>query len=145
MPSNVSLERFRRLTEELKQEVHREAVAELNRQAQELAKTISNVAPVYQGRSEPGVTPGALKGSVRVIADRSRDTVVRVVAGGQLTIRPAVSSKPYDYARADEFGTVKMRAKPFFFPTYRLMKSKIIGAMKRKVAASIKKYSAERG
>jgi HK97 gp10 family phage protein len=139
MARNASVERFRLLTEELKKEVHVEAVAELNRQAAALAELIRSVAPVYQGPVEPG---GELKTSVRMIPDRSKDTVVRIVAGGKLTTRPAISSQPYDYARADEFGTHKMAAKPFFFPTYRLRKKKIISAMKRKITASIKKRSA---
>lgn len=143
MVQNVSIERFRRLTDDLQKEVHVLAVAELNAQATDLAQTIASVAPVYQGIPQGGVVSGALKTSVRVVPDRTKDTVVRVVAGGELTIRPSVSSKPYDYARADEFGTVHMKAHPFFFPTYRLRKKKIIAAMKRKIAASIKKRSAE--
>ena len=133
MAPNLSVQRFRKLTEELKKEVHDEAVRELNNQAQDLAKTITAVAPEEEG---------GLKQSVRVIPGK-RDTTVRVVAGGKLTIRPAVSSKPYDYARADEFGTVNMPAQPFFFPTYRLKKKKMISAMKRKINASIKKRSAQ--
>lgn len=142
MPRNVSVERFQKLTEDLQKEVHVLAVAELNAQAQDLAATIQSVAPVYQGVEISGTVPGALKTSVRV-APGKKDTVVRVVAGGVLTTRPAVSAQPYDYARADEFGTVNMKPQPFFFPTYRLRKKKIIAAMKRKITASIKKRSAE--
>lgn len=144
MAKNVSVERFRKLTEDLQKEVHELAVHELNIQAKGLADTIASVAPVYQGiRAGPsGPVAGALKHSVRVVPGK-KDTIVRVVAGGELTIRPSVSSKPYDYARADEFGTIHMTAQPFFFPTYRLMKKKIIASMKRKIAASIKKRSAE--
>ena len=131
---NQSVLRFKRLTEKLQKEVHQEAVAELNAQAQNLANTIENVAPKFEGN---------LEHSVRVVPDRRKDTVVRVVAGGKLTIRPNISTKPFDYARADEFGTVKMAAKPFFFPTYRLSKKKMISAMKRKITQSIKKRSAE--
>ena len=68
---------------------------------------------------------------------------VRIVAGGNMTIRPGLSGKPYDYVRADEFGTVKMPARPFFFPTYRLRKKKMIADMKRRLTASIKQRSAE--
>ncbi|MGY3609929.1 MULTISPECIES: HK97-gp10 family putative phage morphogenesis protein [unclassified Bradyrhizobium] len=135
MARSKSAEQFRRLTEELKAEVHREAVDELNAQADNLARQIELVAP-------RGPT-GNLEHSVAKVPDRKTDTVVRIVAGGRLTIRPSVSSKPYDYARADEFGTVNMRAQPFFFPTYRLNKKKMISAMKRKIRASIKKRSAE--
>jgi HK97 gp10 family phage protein len=142
MARNVSVERFRALTEEMKQEVHVDAVKELNRQAAILKETIQAVAPVYQGPAETG---GELKTSVRLIPDRSKDTIVRVVAGGELTIRPSISTQPYDYARADEFGTQKMAAQPFFFPTYRLMKKRIIRAMKSRITRNIKKYSAEQG
>jgi HK97 gp10 family phage protein len=134
MAKNVSVERFRKLTEELQKEVHDLAVAELNAQGDGLVELMEAVAP-------RGPT-GNLVHTIRKVPGKS-DTQIRIVAGGKLTIRPSVSSKPYDYARADEFGTVNMPAKPFFFPTYRLRKKKIISAMKRKITASIKKRSAE--
>jgi HK97 gp10 family phage protein len=136
--ANVSVERFRRLTEELKKEVHVNAVNELNRQAVLLSQTIQAIAPISEDDA-----PGQLKGSVRVIPDRSKDTVVRVVAGGAETTRPSGRGGTYDYARALEFGTVEMAAQPFFFPTYRLMKKRMIRAMKSRIARNIKKYSAE--
>ena len=132
--ANKSVERFRALAQELQQEVHAEAVAELNAQADNLMRAMKAAAPHDEGN---------LEHSVRKVPDRSKDTVVRVVAGGRLTIRPSISSKPYDYARGDEFGTVKMSAKPFFFPTYRLLKKKMVSIMKRRITASIKKRSAE--
>lgn len=143
MAKNVSVERFRKLTEELRREVRALAVAELSAQANDLAQTIKAVAPVYKGPPDFDIEPGALKNSVRVIQDRRRDTVVRVAAGGEMTFRMSPSGVGYDYARAVEFGTSGMAAEPFFFPTYRLRKKKMIAAMKRKITASIKKRSAE--
>lgn len=131
--ANKSVERFRRLTEDLKREVHDGAVKELNDQATQLAALIEAVAPKHEG---------VLAHTVRVIPGK-KDTQVRIVAGGKETIRPTISSKPYDYARADEFGTQKMPAQPFFFPTYRLRKKKIISAMKRRITKAIKDRSAE--
>ena len=131
--ANKSVERFRQLTRDMQEDVLADAVEELNAQADELVKVIDSVVP-------RGPT-GHLEHTVRKVAG-SKPTVVRVVAGGQLTVRSAISGKPYDYARADEFGTVKMKARPFFFPTYRLMKKKMISSMKRKLAATIKKRSA---
>jgi HK97 gp10 family phage protein len=142
MPTNVSVERFKRLTQELKIQVHQTAVIELNKQAQDLAQTIAAVAPVAAGITAEGVVSGALKHSVRVIPDRNKDTIVRVAAGGELTTRPSVSTRPYDYARADEFGTQKMAPHPFFFPTYRLLRKRMVAAMRRKITANIKKVSA---
>jgi HK97 gp10 family phage protein len=131
---NASVERFKKLTDDLKAEVHAAAVAELNAQADELVDLIASVAPRDKG---------VLVHTIQKVPDRAKDTVVRIVAGGHETVRPSISSKPYDYARADEFGTVNMPAQPFFFATYRLRKKKIIAAMKRKITASIKKRSAE--
>lgn len=130
---NKSLERFKRLTKDLQKEVHDEAVAELNAQGDDLVRLMILAAPQDEGN---------LEHSVRKIPGKA-DTQIRIVAGGHLTTRPSVSSRPFDYARADEFGTVRMKAKPFFFPTYRLRKKAMRSAMKRRLTASIKKRSAE--
>lgn len=135
MATNVSLERFRALTNDLKAQVFKDAATELAAQADKLAALIKQVVP----RGETG----ELEHSVRVIPGKT-DLVKRVVAGGRLTIRESVSSKPYDYARGDEFGTRDMKAQPFFFPTYRLSRKRIKSAMKRKLTATIKRYSAEK-
>ncbi len=128
---NKSVLAFRQLTVDLMQEVHDQAVKELNDQGDRLARLIESVAPKDEGN---------LRHSVRKIPGKN-DRQIRIVAGGTLTVRPSISSKPYDYARADEFGTQKMSAKPFFFPTYRLQKKKIISAMKRKITKSITQRS----
>jgi HK97 gp10 family phage protein len=51
----------------------------------------------------------------------------RVQAGGDLTIKEVRkgSGVTYDYTRAEEFGTVDMKARPFFFNTYRAKKAGI--------------------
>lgn len=128
MPTNASVERFRRLTQTLKDEVHAGAVAELNIQADGFVAVVKSVAP-------RGAT-GELEHSIRKIPGKS-DTQVRIVEGGQATLKAG-----YQYPRADEFGTVHMAAKPHFFPTYRLLKKRMVSAMKRKITAAIKKRSA---
>jgi len=85
-----------------------------------------------------------LRASVAV-KQGNKDTVVRVLAGGSTTTRKGVTGKEFDYSRAAEFGTQQNGAQPFFFPTYRLMKKKIVASMKRRIALQIKKYSAEGG
>lgn len=130
---NKSVLRFKALTEELKKEVREQAVKELHNQAKILAKSMVMAAPHDTGN---------LQHSVRIIPGK-KDTQVKVVAGGKLTIRPGVSSKPFDYARADEFGTRAMPAKPFFFTTYRANKKKIKSTIKRKISKAIKDRSAE--
>ena len=120
------------LTRQLPKELHDLAVEELNKQAEKLRQAIAAAAPVHEG---------TLRTTVKTVPGK-KDTTVRIVAGGRETVRESVSSKPYDYARADEFGTVNMPAQPFFFPTYNRMKRQIKEEMKAKVALNIKKYSA---
>lgn len=133
MAVNQSVERFKRLVKDLQKEVHDEAVKELNSQGDMLVRQMISAAPEDTGN---------LSHSVRKVPGKV-DTQIRIVAGGFLTVRKNISTKPFDYARADEFGTIHMAAKPFFFPTYRLLKKKMISSMKRKITASINKRSAE--
>ncbi len=70
-------------------------------------------------------------------------TIVRVMVGGASTTRQGGGGKSYDYARAVEFGTVKMAAEPFFFPTFRLMRKTMRTSMRSKISKTIKRYSAE--
>jgi HK97 gp10 family phage protein len=129
MATNVSVQRFRALTQDLKQEVHDGAVRQLGIEGDRLVSLIEEVAP-------RGAT-GELEHSIRKIAGKS-ETQIRVVAGSAATIRAG-----YSYPRADEFGTVKQVAKPFFFPSYRLLKKSMINGMKTKIRAAIKKRSAQ--
>lgn len=128
MASNISVQRFKALTQKLKDEVHRDAVTQLNTEADGLVRAIESVAP-------RGST-GELVHSVRKLPGK-RDTIVRVVEGSPATIKAG-----YQYPRADEFGTIHMAAKPHFFPTYRLLKPGMISRMKRKLTTSIRKRSA---
>jgi HK97 gp10 family phage protein len=131
--ANKSVEAFRKLTEEMQAQVHRDAVAELNSQADALVGLMKVVA--RKGRT------GDLAASIRKESGK-RDTIVRVAAGGKLTLEQH-ERHPYDYSRAIEFGTSKMPAQPFFFPTYRLKRKSMIAAMRRRITARIKEYSAE--
>lgn len=124
---------FRGILFRLVGEVEETTDAALLDRAKALARAIEAKAPVHKG---------VLKTTVRVVQGKN-PLSVRVVAGGKRTVRTSVSSQPYDYARADEFGTVDMPAQPFFFNTYRLMKSHIRRDVKSKIAGSIRKRSAE--
>lgn len=132
MAVNASVLRFQKLTDDLKREVFEVAADELNVQADELVSLMESVVPKETG---------ALEISIRKIPGKSA-TQVRIVAGGKGTTKNS-GGKAYDHARAVEFGTTHMKAEPFFFPSYRLKKKKMISSMKRKLTASIKKRSAE--
>lgn len=131
--ANASVERFRRLTAKMQDRVRADAIAELGAQSDRLVATMKSV--VTQGPT------GNLASSIRKERGKT-DTRVLVMAGGFLTTR-RLGGKPYDYARAVEFGTESLPAKPFFFPTYRLMRKSMRSAMRRRITARIKEYSAE--
>jgi HK97 gp10 family phage protein len=133
MAPNKSVLAFRKLTVDMQREIFNDAVAELDSQADNLVQTMRGV--VVHGPTSN------LANSIRKEPGR-KETVVVVRAGGATTTVQH-GGRPYDYARAVEFGTEKTPAQPFFFPTYRLMKKKMRSAMSRKITKRIKQYSAE--
>lgn len=130
---NKSVEAFRKLTVDMQRDIFNDAVAELNVQADGLM-TVMRAVVVHGPTSN-------LANSIRKQPGK-KETIVRVMAGGAATTRQA-GGKPYDYSRAVEFGTEKVSAQPFFFPSYRLMRKRMQGAMRRKISKRIKQYSAE--
>lgn len=89
-------------------------------------------------------TPGALKDSVR-LEERPNGSkfAVRILVGGPKTKKPVKKGKAgyeyeYDYARAVEFGTVKTKAHPFFFPIYRARKKDIRAAVKKAIRKAVR-------
>ena len=95
----------------------------VEREAQGLADAIRDAAPADRG---------TLKESVRV--ERGNDRFEKVVeAGGALT----TDDTGYDHALAVEFGTRKMPAEPFFWPTVREHRDDIAEALQDEVDAVI--------
>lgn len=132
--ANKSVEAFRKLTVDLQRQVYLDAITELDAQASTLVTMMQSVV-------KHGPT-GNLATSIRKQRGKT-PTIVRVLAGGASTTRTGGGSKPYDYARAVEFGTVHMPAEPFFFPSFRLMRKTMRSAMRRKITKTITKYSAK--
>src|SRR5829696_7325982 len=86
-----------------------------------LAKEMRNAAPQESG---------TLIQSIRVEPQLQKlNPRVYVKAGGPLTTKPVQRGRDgsFDYANAVEFGTRKMPARPFFYPTYRRLKLEIRG------------------
>ena len=132
--ANKSVEAFRKLTLDMQTQVYTDALAELDAQADGLVSMMKSVvkhgptgALANSIRKQPGPTP----------------TIVKVAAGGDATTQRHASGKSYDYARAVEFGTVRMPPEPFFFSTFRLMRKSMRSSMRRKISQRIKQYSAE--
>jgi HK97 gp10 family phage protein len=102
--------------------------AALEAGAQEIVRLAQSLVPIDQGdlRKSIGYTFGAApKGSV-VLAQSS---------GEQSDLRITIYAGDSDafYARWIDFGTQKMRARPFFFPAYRANKRRVRSRITRAV------------
>lgn len=118
----------------MQRQIFKDAVSELNTQSDALMRLMR--ATVVHGPTSN------LANSIRKEPGK-KETVVVIRAGGATTTTQVSGGKSYDYARAVEFGTEKVNAQPFFFPSYRLSRKSMRSAMRRKITKTIKQYSAE--
>lgn len=119
MATNGSVSRLQRILALLPAELKAPVLAETFDQAEMLAR-------VMRANAHVGETTN-LVDSIRVEKAR-REMRVNVLAGGPKTTRGG-----YDYALANEFGTEKMRAQPFFWRAYRSKKAAIRRALKARI------------
>lgn len=116
---NTSLARLKKRLAKVPLDVRADAATEALLQARALGQAMQAAAPVEEGD---------LRASVRVEGGRRGDRWF-VKAGGAKTTKPvrksAKGAPRYDYALAVELGTAKMKARPFFYPTYRARRSAI--------------------
>lgn len=80
------------------------------------AKAVSFQAQQFTGR-----TPGDLRNSIRRVNKPSRPGNIRCYAG----------NKAVNYATFVEYGTVKMRAKPFMRPGFQQIKNQVISRIEK--------------
>jgi len=108
----------------------------LEKSAQEIVALAKSLAPVDKGdlRASIGWTWGtAPKGSIKIGAVVSGDLTVTIYAG---------NSEAF-YARWVEFGTVKARAQPYFYPAYRALRKRSKSRIKRAGTKAAKKVAAQ--
>ena len=131
MADDGGLARLQRRLKAIPQQVRDEMNVVLDKQAHELAATMKQLAPQEDGD---------LRESIQVEA--SPTYLARaVVAGGAKTTRPVRegADASYDYAFAQELGTTKMPANPFFYPAVRLLNKRIKRRIKAAAARAVKK------
>lgn len=114
-------------------EVRAAAATEALLQALALSEQMKQAAPVDEGD---------LRASNRVERGRRGDRFY-VKAGGPKTTKPVRKgqSATYDAANAIEFGTGKMKARPFFYPTYRRNKASMRKAMEHEIKKAVGKFN----
>lgn len=167
MAKNQSLERFKKLTEDLKTECLDIARDELAAQSDDLVALMKRVCPT---NSDPPPRPGLLRDSIGWTwgaPPKTRATGAFRPKGkpSEFTASVYAGNDEAFYARWVEFGTQAhalskgadlsrnkrqstgrqhpgATAHPFFWPSYRLRKKPMRSAVKRKLSAAIKKRSA---
>lgn len=92
----------------------------------ELAASIAKSAPISEDDN-----PGQLKGSVRYEVGEGGKKVTVMAGGGDAS-----------HATYVEFGTRKMGATAFFWPTFRLLRKRLYGRYGRALGKVAKKFSA---
>lgn len=107
-------------------------------QASLVAAEQRRVAPI-DPESE---NPGALRDSIRVeevVPKKASVAIaVRIKAGGAKTTKRGKSGKPYDFARAVEFGTEEAPAYPFFFAIWCARKKAVRAAVRKAIKLAVR-------
>jgi len=131
--SNESVERYKRLLSAIPPKVRAASFVALDKYADLMMKSMQAMVP-----RDP-VEGTFLGPSIRKEEDISRLRVT-LRAGGQTTTKAIHEgqSGSYDYANAQEFGTAKMSANPFFWPSYRLYRKAMRSAVKRNMRKAVK-------
>ena len=124
------------------QKIRDEVARELEAQAAKVVADMKRLVPVDSGalRDSIGWTWGnAPRGSVSVGTVRGRQfsrMAITIYAG---TRDKSLGSADAFYARFQEFGTVKMAANPFFYPSWRANKTRVKASLTRAVKRAVKK------
>jgi len=126
--NNRSAQILRQLLELFPKELKAPILAETFAQAEQLKSEMIFRVPVREGGGG-----GTLRNSIRVEKGQKPMRVL-VRAGGDST-----KVHGYDYANAQEFGTEKQSAQPFFWVSYRKRKTKIRRAIKNAAIDAIKR------
>lgn len=132
-------DRLRRRLKAIPVEVRRALKAQNAKNAAEMVETAKGFAPKDDHTLANSIRHQDVSDSTRISQ--------RVEAGGKATTKPVRKSEKggapmYDYALAQEYGTVDMPAHPYFWPAWRLkrrrFKSRMTRAAKKAVEGAIK-------
>ena len=116
--------------------------------ADEIVAMMKRLVPKRTGRLRDSIgwTWGQAPSGARVLAKSARfggtgRLAITIYAGNQTTMVSNSRGKQWQLARLQEFGTVKMAANPFFFPSWRANRSRVRGRMRREIKYAIEAYS----
>jgi HK97 gp10 family phage protein len=132
MAKGYDISEFKRRLAKVPAAIRREVNVANEQNAKEWVKHARAAAPKDPDDGTP------LHDSIRHHETDTGGQIVR--AGGSTTTKPSAGG-PYDYALAQEFGTVDQPAQPFFWPTYRLLKKRFDGRRKRALSKAMKVFN----
>lgn len=144
MARNASVERLKARLARVPAAARAAIDAEIEKQAGQIVTNMRLKAPVGTGtlRRSIGWKKGVMRATIMAGGEpTAKDSGAGVVRSFFLGIRDGLRGRKtrkdgkYDYAFAVEFGTQKMKAQPFFFPTWRRAR----GSAGKAIKASIKK------
>lgn len=110
----------------------------LTKQANTMADTMRRLAP-----DDPATDAPDLKSSI-VVTPAGQQTPAYSQPGGSMVVPEnavaiTVGNTDVRYPHLPEYGTTKMQAQPYFWPSVRLHRKKVQQAIKRGVARAVKK------
>lgn len=138
----------RKLTVTIPAKVEAETKKAMEKSADELVAMMKRLAPVLKD-TDPRRRPGDLRDSIGWTwgeAPKGSFTIMKSSGGREyagLKITIYAGNKDAFYARWVEFGTQKMPAQEFFFPSYRAMRKRIKSRITREMKKAIRSESAE--
>lgn len=131
----ADLERLKRRLRAIPAAVKEDVQRTLLKQANDLADSMRNLAPVDTGalRDSITVTPGG-----QSTPPYSQPGGSKVVPENAVAV--TVGNAEVRYPHLQEFGTAKAPAQPYFWPAYRLHKTRIKRAIARSIGRAVRKH-----
>jgi HK97 gp10 family phage protein len=113
----------------------------LQKSGQELVAAMQHLAPVSPDGAH-GNPPGALRDSI-VMTPAGETTPPYSQPGGSHVVPEnavviTAGNTEVRYAHFPEYGTTKMAAEPYFWPSYRLFKKRIANRTKRAISKAVR-------
>lgn len=134
------LERFQRRLAAVPKKARDELRKALELSADEMVAHMKRIVRVETGDAQMSISwtwGDAPKGAV-VLAKSKRSAYSKAVGAAGMSITIYAGGGDAFHARFLEFGTVKMMAKPFFFPTWRIYKKRAKSRIGRATRKAVK-------
>lgn len=136
------LERLRRKLQKMPERIEEQIRLVMEKSANEIVAMAKSLVPVDSGalRDSIGWTWGdAPKGAITIAKGKKGDLAITIYAG---TRDKGLGAADAFYARWVEFGTQKMTAQPYFYPSYRTNKKRVRGRITRAINKAVKEVAA---